>query len=42
MIRDQEVRVISIDLGLEEMDDPGDDDMSGGSQCCVQSIGDGQ
>ena len=29
---------IRTDLGLEEMDDPNDDDMSGGSQCLGQSI----
>ena len=30
VLRDREVRDIWSDLGLEEMDDPSDDDISGG------------
>ena len=37
VIQDREVQDIWTDLGLEEMDDPSDDDMSRGSQCSVQS-----
>ena len=41
LVKDREVRDIWADLGLEEMDDPSNDNMSWGSQCIARSTDEG-